>query len=65
LVIGDRSVSRGIGDVFKRQAAGFDLNDTGDIESFYTILRGELGRTVAAVDGATENQLLEAITNAP
>jgi hypothetical protein len=47
------------------KAAGFDTNDTGDIETFYTMLRDELGRTIRAVGNPSENQQLEAISGAP
>jgi restriction endonuclease S subunit len=47
------------------KAAGFDTNDTGDIETFYTMLRDELGRTIRAVGNPSENQQLEAISSAP
>jgi type I restriction enzyme S subunit len=47
------------------KAAALDLNVTGDVEVFYTMLRDEFGRTIRAVGEPTENQLLEAIDHAP
>jgi type I restriction enzyme S subunit len=46
------------------KAAGFDPNETGDVETFYTMLRDEFGRTIRAVGDPIENQHLEAISGA-
>lgn len=45
--------------------AAFDLNDTGEIERFYLMLREELDVSVEAVGDNEENQTLRAITDAP
>jgi len=47
------------------KAAALDPNDIGDIETFYTMLRDELGLTIRPVGEPTENQQLEAIDRAP
>jgi type I restriction enzyme S subunit len=47
------------------KAAGFDPNETGDIETFYTMLRDELGSAIRAAGETTENDRLEAISSAP
>jgi restriction endonuclease S subunit len=47
------------------KAAGFDVNDTGHIETFYTMVRDELGKSIRIVGTPEENQRLEAITGAP
>jgi Type I restriction modification DNA specificity domain len=47
------------------KAAALDPNDIGDIETFYTMLRDEIGRTIRPIGKPTENQQLEAIDRAP
>lgn len=46
------------------KAAGFDLNDVGEIERFYTFLRAELDNSIRAAGNDRENQQLEAIVDA-
>ena len=47
------------------RAAGFDLNDVGEIERFYLMLRQEFGVSIEAAERGEENQMLRAVGDAP
>ncbi len=47
------------------RAAGFDLNEIGEIERFYLALREEIGTSVEATGDPAENQTLRAVADAP
>jgi type I restriction enzyme S subunit len=47
------------------RAAGFDLNEIGDIERFYLALREEIGTSVEATGEPAENQTLKVVADAP
>jgi hypothetical protein len=47
------------------RAAGFDLNEIGEIERFYLALREEIDTSVEATGGPAENQMLRAVADAP